>query len=85
MSKFDLILLFIFALIVAVCGANVWLIVHGFEQFAAGFWTFVTAVCAGEVVTFSLYRVAKGRGVPGSIKGKHPVIDDLENEEKEQK
>ena len=31
MSKFDLILLFIFALIVAVCGANVWLIVHGFE------------------------------------------------------
>ena len=60
MSKFDLILLFIFSLIVAVCGANVWLIVHAFEQFAAGFWTFVTAVCAGEVVTFSLYRVAKG-------------------------
>ena len=48
MSKFDLILLFIFSLIVAVCGANVWLIVHGFEQFAAGFWTFVTAVCAGD-------------------------------------
>ncbi|WP_418252071.1 hypothetical protein [Gordonibacter urolithinfaciens] len=85
MSKFDLILLFIFALIVAVCGANVWLIVHGYEQFTAGFWTFATAVCAGEVVTFSLYRIAKGRGVPKSIKGKHSIIDDLENDEKEQK
>ena len=85
MSKFDLILRFIFSLIVAVCGANVWLIVHGFEQFAAGFWTFVTAVCAGEVVTFSLYRVAKGRKVPGSIKGKHSIIADLESEENEGK
>ena len=81
MSKFDLILLFIFSLIVAVCGANVWLIVHGFEQFAPGFWTFATAVCAGEVVTFSLYRIAKGRGTPASIRAKHGVINDLESEE----
>ena len=58
---------------------------HVVEQFTAGFWTFVTAVCAGEVVTFSLYRVAKGRKVPGSIKGKHSIIADLESEENEGK
>lgn len=83
MSKFDLILLFIFSLILAICGANAWLIVNGFEQFASGFWTFATAVCAGEIVMFSLYRIAKGRGTPNSIKGKHQIISDLENEEKE--
>ena len=83
MSRFDLILLFIFVLIIAICGADVWLIVHGFEQFAAGFWTFATAVCAGEVVTFSLYRIAKGKQIPQSIKGKHQIINDLENEGKE--
>lgn len=84
MSRFDLILLFIFALIVGICGVNAWLIVHGFEQFVPGFWTFATAVCTGELVTFSLYRIAKGRGVPSGIKGKHSIINDLENEEKEQ-
>ena len=83
MSKFDLILLFIFVLIVAICGADVWLIVHGHEQFAPGFWTFATAVCAGEVVTFSLYRIAKGKGIPSSITGKHQVISDLENQDEE--
>lgn len=83
MSRFDLILLFIFALIVGICGVNAWLIVHGFEQFAPGFWTFATAVCAGEVVTFSLYRIAKGKGIPSSIKGKHQVISDLENQDEE--
>ena len=82
MSKFDLILLFIFALIVSICGIDAWLIVNGHEQFSAGFWTFATAVCAGEVVTFSLYRIAKG--APNSIKGKHQIINDLENEEKEE-
>lgn len=81
MSKFDLILLYIFVLIVAVCGANAWLIVNGYEQFVAGFWTFITAVCAGEVVTFSLYRIAKGKETPSSIKGKHGIINDMENEE----
>lgn len=81
MSKFDLILLFIFVLIAAICGADVWLIVHGREQFAPGFWTFATAVCAGEVVTFSLYRIAKGKGTPRSIIGKHGIIGDMENEE----
>lgn len=85
MSRFDLVLLFIFALVVTICGANVWLIVHGFEQFTAGFWTFATAVCAGEIATFSLYRIAKGKGIPPSIKGKHQIINDLENEEKENK
>lgn len=85
MSRFDLVLLFIFTLIAAVCGANFWLIVHGFEQFASGFWTFATAVCTGEVVTFSLYRISKGRGFPQSIKGKHQIINDLENEEEESK
>ena len=83
MSKFDLILLFIFALIVAICGTNAWLIVNGHEQFAPGFWTFATAVCAGEIVMFSLYRIAKGKSAPKSIRGKHSIIDDLENEEKE--
>ena len=76
MSRFDLILLFI-----SICGVNAWLIVNGFEQFAPGFWTFATAVCAGEIATFSLYRIAKGRGTPSSIKGKHGIGNDLENEE----
>lgn len=85
MSKFDLILLFIFTLIAAVCAADVWLIVNGYEQFDPGFWTFVTTVCAGEVAMFSLYRIAKGRGVPKSIKDKHSIIADLESEENESK
>lgn len=84
MSRFDLILLFIFVLIAVLVGTNVWLIVHGFEQLSPSFWTFATAVCAGEVVTFSLYRIAKGKQVPQSIKGKHQIINDLENEGKEQ-
>lgn len=84
MSKFDLILLFIFVLIVSICSADVWLIVNGFEQFAPGFWTFAMAVCTGEVVTFSLYRIAKGKGFPASIKGKHAVIADMEKDEKEE-
>lgn len=83
MSRFDLILLFIFVLIIAICGADVWLIVNGYEQFAPGFWTFAVAVCTGEIVTFSLYRIAKGRRIPSSIKGKHQIISDLENEDKE--
>lgn len=85
MSRFDLILLFIFVLIVTICGADVWLIVHGFEQFSPGFWTFSTAVCTGEVVTFSLYRISKGRGFPQSLKGKHSILQDLETEKKEGK
>ena len=85
MSRFDLVLLFIFALIVAILGADLWLIVNGHEQFSGGVWTFATAVCTGEVVTFSLYRIAKGRGFPQSIKGKHQIINDLENEEEESK
>lgn len=83
MSKFDVILIVIFVLIISICGANIWLIVHGFEQLTVGFWTFATAVCAGEVVTFSLYRIAKGKRVPTAIKAKHAIINDLENEEKE--
>ena len=84
MSRFDLVLLFIFALIVAILGADLWLIVNGHEQFSGGVWTVATAVCTGEVVTFSLYRIAKGRGFPQSIKGKHQIISDIETEEEEE-
>ena len=68
MSRFDLILLFILGLIVAVCASDFLLIVGEYEQYADGFWTFVTAVCTGEVVTFSLYKIATRK----TSKGKAP-------------
>lgn len=90
MSRFDLILLYIFALILAVCASDYLLITAGHEQYTAGFWTFVTAVCTGEVVTFSLYKIAtrKGGKAPKHAKEATDAIKDveadLEEEAKEQ-
>lgn len=86
MSKFDLILLFIFALIVCICGADFYLILHGMMQFDPGFWTFVTAVCAGEIVTFSLSKIAKINGglFGRRVKGKHEIAEETEDNDEKQ-
>lgn len=52
-------LIFVFSIIAAIIGMSFYQSVHGLEQFGTGFWTFITAVCGGEIVTFSLYRITK--------------------------
>lgn len=86
MSKFDLILLFIFVLIVCICGADFYLVLHGLAQFDPGFWTFVTAVCAGEIVTFSLSKIAKNNnGLFGRrVKGRHELPEETEDNDAKQ-
>lgn len=59
MSKFDVMLIFVFVLIATVLGMTFYQTVMDYDQFSAGFWTFITAVCGGEIVTFSLYRITK--------------------------
>lgn len=59
MSKFDVMLIFVFSIIAVIIGMSFYQTVYGLEQFGAGFWTFITAVCGGEIVTFSLYRITK--------------------------
>lgn len=63
MSKFDAVLIGAFILISMACLTDFWLIYHGYPEFGAGFWTFITATTTGEVVTFSLYRTAKQGGI----------------------
>ena len=59
MSKFDVMLIFVFVIITAVVLMTFYQTTHSYDQFSAGFWTFITAVCGGEIVTFSLYRITK--------------------------
>ena len=59
MSKFDIMLIFVFVIITAVVLMTFYQTTHSYDQFSAGFWTFITAVCGGEIVTFSLYRITK--------------------------
>lgn len=83
-SKFDAVLIGAFLLIAGVVFADLYLIVHGLPEFGSGVWTLVTAASTGEIVTFSLYRVAKQGGVRTVAKtlfGKHQVIDTIEQEE----
>ena len=83
MSKFDIILLFVAALIVAAMLLDFWLVINGMPQFDAGVWTLITAVSTGEVVTFSVYRIIKNKGesLPKPLLGKHASIQEMEDED----
>lgn len=83
MSKFDAILLFCFALTVAAIGADMWLIVNGFEQFRTEVWTFLMAAVTGEIVLFSLYQIVKEKqgSIPKTTRAKHALIDEMEEED----
>lgn len=61
MNKFDVILLFIFTLLAALCAGDFALAWSGRGQLSAGLWTCATAVCAGEIVMFALKRISEGR------------------------
>lgn len=83
MSKFDIILLFVAALIVAAMLLDFWLVINGMPQFDAGVWTLITAVSTGEVVTFSVYRIIKHKGesLPKTLLDKHAAIQEMEDED----
>ncbi len=80
MSKFDVILLFIFTLLASLCAADFWLAWNGKGQLSAGLWTCATAVCAGEIVMFALKKISE-QG-PKRGKGKH--IKGMEEEDGKQ-
>ena len=61
MSKFDIILLFIFTLLAAICFCDFWLAWNGKSQLSPGLWTCATAVCAGEIVMFAMKRIAEAK------------------------
>ena len=85
MSRFDLILLYIFGLILFVCASDFALIYMGLEQYTAGFWTFMTAVCTGEVVTFSLYKIAtRNKKVPKHAREASTAVKDVEADAEEE-
>lgn len=69
LSKFDIVLIGAFVVIALSCLANFYLISHGLGEFGSGFWSFVTIVCTGEIVTFSLYRISKQGGLKTTGKG----------------
>lgn len=82
MDKFDLILLYCFSFAVYLVTANFYCVIHEFEQFSAGVWTFATAAVTGEIVMFSLYQIAKKKNlsIPKFTRGKHQSIDEMESE-----
>lgn len=63
MNKFMAILLGAFVLIIASMVSDFWLISHGFGEYGAGFWAFLTCATTGEIVSFSLYQTAKQGGI----------------------
>lgn len=86
MDTFRLVLLYCFGFaFFAVC-ADVWLIVHGFEQIASFVWDFLKVAIAGEIIMFSLYKIALEAGVrvPKWFRRKHEQVDEMEeNNERE--
>ncbi len=89
MSAFSVVLLFCGILLSFAFGANFYLITHDFPQFDAAMWAVLGGSVIGEVVTFSLYRMAKekdrknkaqGESAPASMKAKHAIIQDMEEE-----
>lgn len=89
MSAFSVVLLFCGALLAFAFGVNFYLITNDFPQFDPAMWAVLGGSVIGEVVTFSLYRMAKekdrkknaqGQSVPVSMKAKHAFIQDMEDE-----
>lgn len=81
-NKGDTILCAILAATIAFFGADLWLIVHGLEQWASGAWTCFAVVFGGELLSFALYRVGKGRNDYRASTGKHEAVDKLNDDRK---
>lgn len=93
MSAFSVVLIFCGTLLAFAFGADFYLITHDFPQFDAAMWAVLGGSVIGEVVTFSLYRMAKekdrrkneqGESAPASMRAKHAIIQDMEDEDNEQ-
>lgn len=84
MSKFDIVLIVIGCIVIGACAADFWLIVNGFPEFGAGFWSVILGAATGEVVTFSIYRMVKQKTegkLPKALTGKHALTQAFEEEE----
>lgn len=88
-SAFSVVLMFCGLLLAFAFLGNFYLITHDYPQFDAAMWAVLGGSVIGEVVTFSLYRMAKekdrrkgsrGASIPASMKAKHAVIQDMEDE-----
>lgn len=88
-SAFSVVLMFCGLLLAFAFLGNFYLITHDYPQFDAAMWAVLGGSVIGEVVTFSLYRMAKekdrkknaqGQSIPASMKAKHAFIQDMEDE-----
>lgn len=79
MNKGDVILIVILLATLAFFGVNQWNIVNGLDQFSAGAWTTWAVVFGGELLSFALYRVGKGRSAYKAA-SKNAVVEKLDRE-----
>lgn len=80
MDTFRLVLLYCFALTFLVLLGNFWLISHEYEQFSSYVWDFLKVAVAGEIIMFSLYKIATEANfkTPKFLK-KHQEISEMED------
>lgn len=79
MNKGDAILIVILLATLAFFGVNQWNIVHGLDQFTAGAWTTWAIVFGGELLSFAIYKVGKGRNAYKAA-SKGVVVEQLDRE-----
>lgn len=80
MNKGDVILIVILLATLGFFGVNQWNIVNGLDQFASGAWTTWAVVFGGELLSFALYKVGKGRQEYKATKS-NAVVQKLDQEE----
>ena len=79
MNKGDVILTVILLATLAFFGVNQWNIVNGYEQFAGWAWTTWGVVFGGELLSFALYKIGKGRNAYKAA-SKSAVVEKLDRE-----
>lgn len=79
MNKGDVILTVILLATLAFFGVNQWNIVNGLDQFTAGAWTTWAVVFGGELLSFAIYKVGKGRSAYKAT-SKSTVVEKLDRE-----
>lgn len=79
MNKGDAILIVILMATLVFFGVNQWNIVQGFDQFTAGAWTTWAVVFGGELLSFAIYKVGKGRNAYKAA-SKGAVVEQLDRE-----
>lgn len=79
MNKGDVILAVILLATLGFYGMNQWNIVNGLDQFTAGAWTTWAVVFGGELLSFAIYKVGKGRNAYKAA-SKGAVVEQLDRE-----